>query len=107
MRKRLKWTQEMINTALEMLDAGGNWTAIAAHFGCSVWAVKARLTQDGIGYRWSGRNAAVSVSAETWDSLLESAKARGKGVGELLSDVAAMLADPVLLENVLDDGVSI
>lgn len=97
----------MVNTALEMLDTGENWTAIAAHFGCSVWAVKARLAQDGVGYRWSDRTAAVSVSKETWESLLESAKARGKGVGELLSDVAKMMADPVLLENVLDDGVSI
>lgn len=107
MKKRLKWTQEMIDDALARLNSGENWTAIASHFGCSVWAVKARLTCDGVGYRWSSRTAAVSVSNETWDSLLESAKARGKGVGELLSDIAAMLADPVLLENVLDDGISI
>jgi hypothetical protein len=97
-----------------MFRAGHGWKSVGSALGCSAAAAKRAFSRIGINtaseesrLRSVERVVSFKASPETWDSLNESASARGKGVGELLSDVAEMLADPVLLENVLDDGVSI
>ena len=109
MRKRTKWTPELVALALEMFRAGEHRSNIARAIGCSEYAVRDRLLLEGMteDKRSPGKPVVFTVDDEAWRSLHASASARGKSVGAMMADVATALADSVLLENVLDDGVSI
>jgi hypothetical protein len=108
--KRIDWTPELTRSAVGMFRAGHSWESIAIAVGCSAPAVRRKLTREGIA-RGTGipgeREVSFRTDFKTWLSLNASASARGKSVGEMMSDVAEVLADGVLLENVLDDGVSL
>ena len=109
---RLDWTPELTRSAVRMFRAGDSWESIAKAVGCSAPAVRRKLTREGLARGTSTgipgeREIYFRTNFKTWLSLNASASARGKSVGELMSDVAEELADAVLLENVLDDGVSL
>jgi len=109
----MRWTPEKIQTAGELYRSGVDWKSVGEAVGCSGAAARRRLSRDGYGrdekrkIRPVARVVSFKMSPETWESINESASARGKGVGEIMSDVAVLLSDSVLLENVLDDGVSV
>lgn len=103
------WTTELWETAVGMANAGEGLAAIASVAGCSKDAVRRKFYRKGVASVEMAARKTVNIQIDrnTYRSLNEAASARGKSVETMLSDVAAMLADPVLLENVLDDGVSI
>jgi len=109
MTKPVKWTPELTGLALEMFRAGEHRSNIARAVGCSEYAVRHKLLLEGMteDKRCAGKPIVFTLDVETWRSLHASASARGRSVGAMLAEVAKILTDPVLLENVLDDGVSL
>ena len=107
MRKRISWTPEQTASALEMFRSGKSWAHIADTIGCSVFAVRCKLLRQGIEGGIRGKKISFEIDQESWISLNEQASARGRSLSDMMSSVAELLADPVLLENVLDDGVSL
>ena len=103
------WTPEMWDTALSMAKAGDGAPAIAKVFGCSDDAVRRRFYRNGFPAPSfvPPRAVPVRIDRNTYRALRESAAVRKKSVESLLADVVKLLADPVLLENVLDDGVTL
>ena len=108
-KKRDPWSTELVETTVKMFHRGDRWTAIAEVAGCSPEAARNKFARMGFvnGEQCRKRYAHLWLDVNTYRSLNESASARGKTVEIMLSDVANLLADPVLLENVLDDGVTI
>jgi hypothetical protein len=109
-RKTVKWTPELIGLAMEMFRSGEHRSNIARAIGCSEYAVRKKLILEGMTEDkrcCPGKPVVLTIDVETWLSLHASASARGRSVGALMADLAKVLADPVLLENVLDDGVSL
>jgi hypothetical protein len=94
----------MWDRALSMAKAGDGAPAIAKLFGCSADAVRRKFYRNGFVPR---RAVPVRIDQNTYRALRESAAVRQKSVESLLADVVKLLADPVLLENVLDDGVTL
>lgn len=103
------WTPELWETALGMATAGDSLAAIAGVAGCSKDAVRRKFYRKGVASVEMAARKTVNIwiDRNTYRALNESALARGKSVETMLADVAELMSDPVLLENVLDDGVSI
>lgn len=92
-----------------MATAGDSLASIASVAGCSRDAVRRKFYRKGVASVEMAERKTVNIriDRDTYRALNESASARGKSVETMLADVMEILGDTVLLENVLDDGVSI